>query len=165
MHAIFFSMKRAHQRALAASRALLFAFRDDGLTPARFDMMFAIDRAPSYGITQKELRRVLGVTAPTVSRMLRSLQQLGFIARAVCRADRRHRLVSLTEAGRAILDDAMTLAIGSGAASFIVESVIGVLWYSESRWSDLFFFEDTLQRARKRLHDVATILYPWHPDD
>ena len=44
-----FALKRIHHRFLAYSRSLLRAFRSLGLTPARFDMMYALETA-AYGL-------------------------------------------------------------------------------------------------------------------
>ena len=74
MHHIFFSLKRTHHRALAYSRQLSIPY---GLTPARFDMLYAIDRHRDSLLWQSHLRRLLGVTAATISRMVRSLEALG----------------------------------------------------------------------------------------
>lgn len=70
-------------------------------------MLYAIFRipVPDYlgaagrgTITQRQLRRELGVSAPTVSRMVRSLEALGFIARSRGR-DRRTFDIRLTDDG------------------------------------------------------------------
>src|SRR5207247_2419421 len=79
MHAIMFRLKRAFHRSLAHVRPLIGEF---GLTPARFDMMKTIRDASSGGfIFQSFIRRALGVSAATVSRMLKSLEELGFVVR------------------------------------------------------------------------------------
>ena len=61
MNAILFGLKRAFQASIRFTRPMVAAF---GLTAARFDMLYAIKLA-KYGIKQSELRRTLGVTAPT----------------------------------------------------------------------------------------------------
>ena len=53
-------------------------------------------------MTQRELRKALGVSGPTVSRMLGSLEELGLVEREVSDLDRRERYVMLTNAGRAL---------------------------------------------------------------
>src|ERR1700712_4571942 len=78
MPPIFFSLKRTHHRALAYSRKFT---NPNGLTPARFDMMYAIDQHRDSLLWQSDLRRLLGVTAATISRMVRSLEDLGYVTR------------------------------------------------------------------------------------
>ncbi|MGY1584598.1 MarR family winged helix-turn-helix transcriptional regulator [Streptomyces sp. MN13] len=51
---------------------------------------------------QAELIRALGLDASTVTKMLRRLEQAGFVARCPSPADRRASIVSLTDAGRAL---------------------------------------------------------------
>jgi len=101
----FFALKRSFHAVLRVSRDVASAF---GLTPARADMLYAIFRVPvaDYmgaagrgAITQRDLRRELGVSAPTVSRMVRSLEALGFVRRTPSIHDRRTLDVCLTDFG------------------------------------------------------------------
>src|SRR3954471_16894373 len=96
MHASFFGIKRVHLRVLAVTRPMI---KDYELTPARFDMLRVVLLHPD-GIAQTTLRWLLGVSAPTVSRMLKSLQQLGFVERERDLADGRCLNVLLTPRGR-----------------------------------------------------------------
>lgn len=102
----FFAIKRAFHATLHIARDVAAGF---GLTPARADMLYAIFRVPvarcigpagSGSLTQRELRKKLGVSAPTVSRMVRSLEALGIVTRRRSTDDRRTLDVSLTDAGR-----------------------------------------------------------------
>jgi len=77
MHAIFFGIKRVHLRVLAVTRRMIGL---SALTRARFDMLRIVELHP-HGITQSTIRWLLGVSAPTVSRMLKALQRLGFVDR------------------------------------------------------------------------------------
>ena len=101
----FFALKRSFHSVLRVSRDVAAAF---GLTPARADMLYAIFRVPvaAYvgaagrgSLTQRELRRELGVSAPTVSRMVRSLEALGFVKRSPSIHDRRTLDIRLTDFG------------------------------------------------------------------
>lgn len=112
MHALLFRLKRAFQRSLAHVRPLIADF---GLTPARFDMMKTIAHGGTDSILQSSIRRVLGVSAPTVSRMLKSLEGLGFVVRTPAGFDKRERHVALTEEGRRRFDAAASELIVSGA--------------------------------------------------
>jgi DNA-binding MarR family transcriptional regulator len=70
MDAVFFGIKRAFHGTLRVMRWPLHCY---GLTSARFDMMWAIYKTPMRRARQSEVRRMLGVSAPTVSRMVKSL--------------------------------------------------------------------------------------------
>jgi DNA-binding MarR family transcriptional regulator len=162
MHSLFFSVKRVHHRILAFGRR--YFFKPIRLTPARFDMLYAI-KGHRYGLTQRELRDILGVTAPTVSVMAASLEALGHIKRKVCSTDARHIWVKLTKRGRRIVNKAIYLAVGSGAVDMIVDCAFAVHWYSDSRFEELYTFDNSLRYARRYLRDVATLHYYFHPDD
>src|SRR5581483_6609271 len=96
VHDTFFATKRAFHGILRITRRPLAAL---GLTPARFDMLYVLYAGMGQWALQSTIRRLLGVTAPTVSRMLRSLEQLGFVKRMRCEVDKRDRVVELTELG------------------------------------------------------------------
>src|ERR1700733_880956 len=119
MHTVFFDLKRAYHSPLRLTRRLLKRL---GLTAARFDLLYIVEKAGKT-MLQCELRRVLGVTAPTVSRMLASLQALGLVEREVVDLDRRRRHVTLTKAG-------LRSCVGRPANSFIPA---GSNWRSTAR--------------------------------
>jgi DNA-binding MarR family transcriptional regulator len=75
-----------------------------GLTAARYELLRLLSRCPDgassvAGTVQSELRRMLGVTAPVVSRMLGALEQSGLVERAPFEPDGRKRMVRLTAEG------------------------------------------------------------------
>ena len=102
MHPLTFGMKRLFLRSVAINREYT---KQHHLTPARFDMLVAIRRGEN-GIIQRVVRWQLGVRSPTVSRMMASLEELGYIRRRKYPPDRRHRWVTLTELGKRVIDDA-----------------------------------------------------------
>jgi DNA-binding MarR family transcriptional regulator len=164
MNAIFFGLKRAYHGTLRIARSTL---RLLGLTAARFDMLYAVHEKASMQILQSSLRRELGVSAPTVSRMLASLEQLGLVRRTRVVGDARQRAVKLTDAGRTSIRRACWLLIRTGQAQLAVDSAL-----SPERWYDVdhcFFSMETvdafLSNFRHVYRDVATLYYPWHPDD
>jgi DNA-binding MarR family transcriptional regulator len=162
MHALFFALKRTHHRVLAFGRTL---FRNVGLTPARFDMLHAIRESARTGpLTQRALRDVLGVTAPTVSRMAASLEDLGLVTRRRNPSDRRHVLIELTVLGTYLFTEAMRIAVGSGAVDLVIDCAFTTKWYAQSRFKQLFALDDTLERARDHLRDRATLQYPFRPN-
>ena len=163
MNAIFFGCKRAFQSCLRIARPWLAPF---GLTPARFDMLTAISRYP-MGPFQRNLRQMLGVTRATISRMLRSLEDLGFIQRRRSHFDRRQLHITLTPEGRSRLRDATEACIDSGAAQLAVDAALtGNRVHDESLcMMEMSAAEHVLQRIRDAFDDHARLYYPWHPDD
>jgi DNA-binding MarR family transcriptional regulator len=124
---VMFSLKRAHHSAVRVTRGPAATW---GLTPARFDMMHALSRCP-YGASQSWLRQALGVSRATVSRMLKSLEELGLLTRRRCDEDRRTRWIELTEEGRARIEGARADLIGSGAIELVVRTCV-----ASERWHD-----------------------------
>jgi DNA-binding MarR family transcriptional regulator len=169
MHALLFGLKRAWHGSLRTTRRALAAV---GLTAARFDLLYAVQaRDPRLAVTQREIRKTLGVNRTTVSRMLGSLEALGLVTRErAAYGDRRTRTVRLTEQGRRRIRVAIGRLIGSGAAQLAVDSaVVGPpwgVWYDASACLDASeVLESFLQRIRHAFGDFATLLYRWHPDD
>lgn len=163
MHAIFFGTKRAFHGVLRITRRLLQRL---GLTAARFDMLYAIQRSYGHSLRQSDLRRRLGVTAPTVSRMVTSLEDLGFLRRTREDEDARQRLVVLTALGLKCIRRAIRVTIKSGYAELAVATAVTEDWFD---WSSTFHatseLESALRRVRECFRDTATLYYPWHPDD
>ena len=173
MNAVFFGAKRVFQSAVAVTRPLLQSVAP-GMTAARFDMMFAIAgghyQASSFHksvrLLQSQLRKMLGVSAPVVSRMLRSLEELGWVRREPPRGDRRQRLLELTDEGLACIRAAFKLA-----HRFAKRLVYRALCYNEYRNRDarhraMDKMEGRLRALRAYCGDTATLWYWWpSPDD
>jgi DNA-binding MarR family transcriptional regulator len=168
MHAIFFGMKRAFHATLRITRKELRTF---GLTAARFDLMWALLQNPPGYAYQSQLRRLLGVTAPTVSRMVNSLRDLGFLRAERCRSgDRRQRFIQLTELGLERIRAAAKFFIDERVASHIVDRVLGRYPVPDQSRAQTIFsrtcdLEDMLGWTREECGDTARLHYPWHPDD
>ncbi len=95
MDPVFFTIKRAYYATLKLTRRALAAM---GLTAARYDLLDALYRLGTGCVhLQSNLRRGLGVARSTISRMMRSLEQLGLVTR---RRDGRDCIVALTAEGR-----------------------------------------------------------------
>jgi DNA-binding MarR family transcriptional regulator len=166
MHALFFATKRAFHGILRITRRPLGCY---GLTPARFDLLYALSRGEGLAMRQSILRRILGVAASTVSRMLKSLEALGFVSRErEPYGDSRQRLVRLTALGDDIVESAESDLVSSGAAELALACALGC-----SRWFDeegtvfvaMCSLESHLRSMRQAFGDHATLHYPWHPDD
>lgn len=97
MHPIPFRLKRAYQASLKMMRPI--AARQ-GLTPARFDLLYALQAIRRHSRSQTQLARRLGVTRPTVCKMVNGLEKAGVLVREVSAFDKRHRDVKLTHYGR-----------------------------------------------------------------
>jgi DNA-binding MarR family transcriptional regulator len=158
MHTLGFALKRGFQSWLRQARALL---RTYGITPARYDMLFAIDDAPGGVLLQSALRPRLGVTAPTISTMLTSLEDLGLVRRAVYVRDRRERVVRLTMKGKRCLVAAEYELVTSGAVDLAFDCALcGPLachpWLPAVRGRAL---EEALCGIRYEFRDVATLRF------
>jgi DNA-binding MarR family transcriptional regulator len=176
MHAIFFGLKRAFHSTLRVTRRMLTRL---GLTAARFDMLYALlHEGPRIGrgMWQSELRRELGVSRPTVSRMLASLQELGLVLRKPDSKDRRQVFVALTEAGKALIRNAERIFIRSGYIQLAVDTALGAEaagapatsngWYDEfGCLKESEALEDVLDKVRWEFGDFARHLYGWNLDD
>jgi DNA-binding MarR family transcriptional regulator len=167
MNAIFFASKRAFHGVLRVTRRPLGSL---GLTAARFDMMFVLlrrDIAQVGGsVRQSDLRRTLGVSASVVSRMLRSLEALGWVQRTLSLRDRRQREVTLTEAGRGRIRTAYKTLFR--AAQRLVDRAIcfGEERNRNARFWHVATLEEYLDGMRRYYGDIASLYYPWgHPDD
>jgi DNA-binding MarR family transcriptional regulator len=157
MDAILFGMKRGHQAALRFEHGVLAPF---GLTPARFDMLYALGQRLS--VRQSELRRELGVARSTVSRMLASLERLGWVERT----PREHtRRIRLTPAGVALLRRAAWRVCGRRRLPFrmVAQAFRGVRPKSRD-FVARGEAEGLLWRFRRTFGDHARLDYPWYED-
>jgi DNA-binding MarR family transcriptional regulator len=171
MNAITFATKRAFHGFLRVTRKPLRSL-SPGLTAARFDMLYVLLtgkgtefflRGRTY---QREVQRALGVSPPVVSRMLRSLEQLGWVVRKRCVTDGRQREVTLTPAGIACIREAY--AAFKGAASRLVYRAIcfGRNPSAGQRFAHMVRLESYLETMRNQWFDTAKLYYRWgHPDD
>jgi DNA-binding MarR family transcriptional regulator len=161
MHAILFSIKRAFHTSVRVGRGWLGGV---GLTPARFDMLAVIGRHPPHRRLQSDVRHALGVTAATVSRMLRSLEELGLVTREQDFTDRRQRIVSLTREGIRRLRCAVRGLIDTGAVQLAIDTAIVHRWYDPAAClAKGTMFEELLRRLRRDFGDNALLSYPWRP--
>jgi DNA-binding MarR family transcriptional regulator len=100
MHAVAFTIKRAHLRTLDISGRCVRRF---GITPARYDMLAAI--AERAATVQSDLWRLFHVSRATVSRMVLALEELGLVRRWRSNCTR-SIFVELTEKGRLLFHEA-----------------------------------------------------------
>lgn len=80
-----------------------------GLQGGRFSVLAALRRTGTpYRLSPTDLYNSLLVTSGAMSRRLKRLMDAGLIVRERERRDRRYMLVSLTDEGRAAIDEALT---------------------------------------------------------
>jgi DNA-binding MarR family transcriptional regulator len=155
MHKAFFGIKRVHLRVLAVSRALLGGV---ALTPARFDLMRVVE-IHTEGIPQRNIQYLLGVSAPTISRMVKALEKQGMLRRARWERDRRCWLVELTEVGRAVVGSAREQLIDTGVAERF--ALRGLGRDPETARPDLTTLQRFLTRMRRAFNDWSPFEHPW----
>jgi DNA-binding MarR family transcriptional regulator len=170
MNPVFFGLKRAYHSTLRIGRA---NFRALQLTAARFDLLYALTdrgRPRNEATRQSVLRRMLGVSRPTVSRMLRSLEELGFVRRQRSEVDRRQLEVRLTGYGRGCVRAAFRSLVRSGWSLIAPDCALNWRRATDDerlRWERCMFrtkrFEARLMDLRVACRDLATLTYRWYP--
>jgi len=169
VNAITFGTKRAFHGSLRVTRKELVEL---GLTAARFDLLSVLVKCRpgelcAPGVRQSAIRRMLGVTAPVVSRMVRALESLGLVRRWREQDwDRRQVLVALTEAGERCILKAREVMLPAVSRMVLRAICFGKHRSADARFRHMDTLESYLRSLRKRFGDTATFYYPWgHPDD
>jgi DNA-binding MarR family transcriptional regulator len=136
MDNVFFALKRAYHGSLRVGRKALVGLPCAGLTPARLDMLQAL--TTDDFLPQRELQRILGVTKATVSRMVRALEELGYVRRDRDEEDRRCMFVWLSERGCECLYRVKTALIASGKIRRTIGRALGrTVWLYHREPRDL----------------------------
>jgi DNA-binding MarR family transcriptional regulator len=162
VNAHFFGTKRAFHAILLVTRKPLASF---GMTAARYDMLYAIfGSVPKAGRTgcltsQGELPRKLGVHKSVVSRMLRSLERIGLVARRRFHRDGRRFWVELTEAGRARLRDAARCLARASQRLLCMAICFGRKKDPSERFRHMSTYESYLNGIRREYGDRAWLPY------
>jgi DNA-binding MarR family transcriptional regulator len=92
-------IRRLHQIAVAI---FLQETEAHGLTPVQYAAMQAVANTP--GFDQRTLASTVGFDTSTIGGIIDRLEARGLILRSASPSDRRVRLLSLTDAGRALLE-------------------------------------------------------------
>jgi DNA-binding MarR family transcriptional regulator len=116
-------------------------------------------------LTQSGLRRKLGVTASTVSRMLKSLETLGFVRRRIALEDGRQRYVELTNRAFAWLRSTRTALLRAAQRHLDRALSFGGRRDRGACFQHMCVLEEYLDAMRERFGDSAGRPYLWHPDD
>jgi len=73
-----------------------------GLSQSKWRAMLYVSRVPD-GLNQTELARMLGVEAPTVTRLVKQLEEAGWVKRRALKDDARCKLMQLTPKAKKIM--------------------------------------------------------------
>jgi DNA-binding MarR family transcriptional regulator len=104
--ALFARLTRAH---LAASRAIDAALDRHGLKRGEFDVLASLRRAAApFRLSPGDLARAMVLSPAATTHRIQRLEERGLVARTPDPADGRFGVVELTEAGRQLVDAAVT---------------------------------------------------------
>ena len=169
VNAITFGTKRAFHGFVRVTRKQL---AEMGLTAARFDLLsvLVISRRGELcppGVRQSQIRRMLGVTAPVVTRMVRALEELGLVKRwREHDGDRRQVRVWFTEAGERCILKAHEVMLPAMSRMVYRAICFGKHRNGDARFRHMDTLESYLGSLRRRFRDTAELYYAWgHPDD
>ena len=172
-----FSVKKSFHSILRVTRQRTSIFHPK-LTPARFDMMYALfgNDEKKLVIRQKRLCEILGVTRPTVSRMSRSLETLGLLTRTRSTSDKRNIVMELTKAGYRLIRRAHDAFVKRGWADLAICTALGHdagrtldrnrWWHPPYVYKEMDTLEALLDKIRYEYADFATLQYVrWRPPE
>ncbi len=167
VNAITFGTKRAFHGFLKVTRKPLAVM---GLTAARFDMMSVLrgrKDMPWRWMRQSDLRRMLGVTASVVTRMVKALEALGLVRRErEWAGDRRQIRLSLTDVGERCITEARNAMMQPIKWAVFIAVCFGRHDDGGERFRHMETLEGYLRSLRAHFGDTARLYYPWgHPDD
>jgi DNA-binding MarR family transcriptional regulator len=163
MHGVFWGTHRAALCAIKVCRRMTTQF---GLTPSRFHMLSAIQSEQQDWFPQRGLRELLGVSAQTISRMIQSLVERGFLVKRVMEADRRRRELAFTRAGKARFSNAFTVIVEAGLGTHVAaRALTDPGWPStpEKRAAAIAQFNSIVSEFRFGLLDTA--LFDYSPEN
>ena len=161
-HPINFEMKQAH---LSSQRLLRRDTLTWGVTPARFDMIRAIFRCGCC-VRQSWLPKLLGVSSPVVSIMVRALEKLGFVRRARSTVDRRTHAVALTMKAKAVLREIFYDTKTMGFHKMALASAFTKNYQAFPGWEvTIDRLETRLKAFRRAFGRGSASINPWHPMD
>lgn len=87
--------------------------RECGIALLWYELLLRIGRSPEGRKTMSELAREVSLTSGGLTRLADRVEAAGYVARSACPADRRVSWLSLTDAGRAKLDEATAVHVRS----------------------------------------------------
>ncbi len=163
MDAVFFAVKRAHYATWKFGRRMLMPV---GLTPARFDVLFALRKSRWVPVRQAALRAALGVARATISEMLGVLEDLGLVLRNCCEDDKRTNWVRLTMPGVDLLHRAYQRCVGNGDTTVAVDCALAEGDPARATFPMRSSIEELCSSLRRWFGNGKALgLYPWRTDD
>lgn len=99
-------LKRIGERLQADTQKIVDTF-DGPVQPALYPPLAALDRLGPLGIG--ELAEALGITQPGATRSVSELTKMGLVAAEQPPDDQRRRVITLTAAGRAVVEEGKTV--------------------------------------------------------
>jgi DNA-binding MarR family transcriptional regulator len=105
VHPLLFNLKHAHHRSLQFLRAQFRQFRPEGLTPARFDFLFAIYQHEKRECLMSEIHLALGCVWSNITRYVDVGERLGWVTTEWDG----FAIVSLTEKGIGLVELALKM--------------------------------------------------------
>jgi len=105
-----FMIRRAHQITISVFQAHAGEL---GLTNTQFGVLYILKRYPS--IDQVTLAKLLRLDRSTTGTVVQTLESRGLVARDVGEADRRRRVLALTEDGDAMLQAVQRKSAGTSS--------------------------------------------------
>lgn len=103
---------RLHRLAGALTEELTAVYRRYGLSEGEFDVLATLRRAGApYERAAGELARFTMVTTGAMTKRVDRLEHDGLVTRRQAAADARGRVIALTPAGKALIDEAFTAHI------------------------------------------------------
>jgi len=104
--AVFARLSRAH---VAASAAIETTLGRHGLKRGEFDLLASLRRAaPPFRLSPGELARAMVLSPAATTHRLQRLEDRGLVIRSSHPDDARHGVVELSQAGKALVDEAVT---------------------------------------------------------
>jgi len=156
VHEVMFRLKRAHLRAVEFAKPLAGAF---GLTPARFDVLYAIRTAGTPYVSQRHIRDALGLSAATISKMLVRMEKRGLVTRGRSFTDRRRSEVHITSRGLGAFGAAVHAFLRLGIMRGVYETIYGGGDAAQSK-GFLTRMRHGLRKIARRFHDRSSLTYP-----
>lgn len=99
---------RLHRLATHLEREIQRVFNDLGLPPGGFDVLATLRRSgPPYRLSPNDLLSWSMVTSGTMTNRIDQLEKAGLVRREANPEDRRSVLITLTDTGHAVTDQAL----------------------------------------------------------
>ena len=156
MHAVTFALKRGHLRTVAFGQQVLEAV--PGMTPARFDLLCLLRQAGIWRgvgaregglaepMRQTEIWQRLDLCRTTVSKMLKRLEEIGWIRREIHPRYKKWKLVFFTAEGLRAIWKAMKIMFRQRVMLRYFERIMHVrrpqmhiVEAIYNLWEDIFF--------------------------